>query len=81
MNASISPVFLSSVRKSPKTEGHPNALKNIKNYTLWQASIIDMINRNELGPLRKSFSAMDIRFDPENLSSLYEPNKKLGHEM
>ena len=45
-NASMSPVFLSSgsVRKSPKTEGHPNALKNIMNYSalLQQASIIDI---------------------------------------
>ncbi|TKY60377.1 serine/threonine-protein kinase [Spatholobus suberectus] len=84
MNASMSPVFLSSVRKSPKTEGHPNALKNIKNYALLQASIIDIINRNEgneIGPLRKSFSALDFRLDPEKLSSLYGPNKKLGHEM
>ncbi|QCD84778.1 Cdc2-related kinase [Vigna unguiculata] len=74
MDASISPVFLSSVRKSPKTEGHPNALKNIKNYTLLQASIIDMINRNEgneIGPLRKSFSALDFRLHPDKLSSLY----------
>ena len=74
MDASISPVFLSSVRKSPKTEGHPNALKNIKNYTLLQASIIDMINRNEgneIGPLRKSISALDFRLHPDKLSSLY----------
>jgi len=74
MNASISPVFVSSVRKSPKTEGHPNALKNIKNYTLLQASIIDIINRNEgneIGPLRKSFSALDFRLHPDKLSSLY----------
>ncbi|WVZ23763.1 hypothetical protein V8G54_002307 [Vigna mungo] len=70
MNASLSPVFLSSVRKSPKTEGHPNALKNIRNYTLLQASIIDMIHRNEgneIGPLRKSFSALDFRLPPDKL--------------
>lgn len=74
MNASLSPVFLSSVRKSPKTEGHPNALKNIRNYTLLQASIIDMIHRNEgneIGPLRKSMSALDFRLPPDKLSSLY----------
>ncbi|BAT73309.1 hypothetical protein VIGAN_01078200 [Vigna angularis var. angularis] len=74
MNASLSPVFLSSVRKSPKTEGHPNALKNIRNYALLQASIIDMIHRNEgneIGPLRKSFSALDFRLPPDKLSSLY----------
>ncbi|XP_027365348.1 probable serine/threonine-protein kinase At1g09600 [Abrus precatorius] len=74
MNGSISPVFVSSMRKSPKTEGHPNALKNIKNYTLLQASIIDMINHNEgneLGHLRRSFSTLDFRLDPDKLSSLW----------
>ncbi|XP_020215700.2 probable serine/threonine-protein kinase At1g54610 [Cajanus cajan] len=84
MNASLSPLFLSSVRKSPRTEGHPNALKNIKNYALLQASIIDVINRNEsseIGPLRKSFSALDFRLDQEKLSSFYGPNNKLGNEM
>ncbi|XP_061343901.1 probable serine/threonine-protein kinase At1g54610 [Gastrolobium bilobum] len=84
MNASISPVFLSSGRKSPKTEGHPNALKNIKNYTLLQASIIDIINRNEgdeSGQLRRSFSALDFRLDPAKLSSIYGSSKKLDHEM
>ncbi|CAJ1937933.1 unnamed protein product [Sphenostylis stenocarpa] len=83
MNGSISPLFLSSVKKSPKTEGHPNALKNIKNYTLLQASIIDIINRNqgnESASLRKSFSALDFRLHPEKLSSLYGPLLKSPHE-
>lgn len=81
--SSISPVFLSSRGKSPKTEGHPNALKNIKNYTLLQASIIDIINRNEgsdFGQFRRSFSTLDFRLDPEKLSSLYGSNSKLDHE-
>ncbi|MED6173833.1 hypothetical protein PIB30_063423 [Stylosanthes scabra] len=81
-STSMSPIFLSTGRKSPKTEGHPNALKNIKNYTLLQASIIDIMNRNEgteLGPLRRSFSALEFRLDHlEKLSSLYGPNKNLG---
>ncbi|KAK7410853.1 hypothetical protein VNO78_02007 [Psophocarpus tetragonolobus] len=70
-NASLSPVSLSSgsVRKSPKTEGHPNGLKNIKNYSvLLQASMIDRINPNEgngLPQLRKSFSALDFRLHPD----------------
>jgi len=84
MNASMSPVFLSSgsVRKSPKTEGHPNALKNIMNYSalLQQASIIDMINRNEgkeFPQLRKSFSALDFRLDSDKLlSNLYALHNK-----
>ncbi|RDX63295.1 putative serine/threonine-protein kinase, partial [Mucuna pruriens] len=83
MNASVSPVFLSSgsVRKSPKTEGHPNALKNIKNYSaLLQASMIDMINHNdgnEVSQLRRSFSALDFRLDPHKLSYLYGLRKQI----
>ncbi|CAJ1974610.1 unnamed protein product [Sphenostylis stenocarpa] len=83
-NASLSPVFFSSgsVRKSPKTEGHPNALKNIKNYSaLLQASMIDMINRNEgneVPQLRKSLSALDFRLGPDKLSNLYGlPDKQI----
>ncbi|CAI8619062.1 unnamed protein product [Vicia faba] len=82
LNASISPVFLSSSKISPKTEGHPNALKNIKNYTLLQASILDMINPkegNDFGQFRRSFSTLDFRLDPEKLSSLY--GSKLDHEV
>lgn len=84
MNASISPVFLSGRKKSPKTEGHPNALRNIKNYTLLQASILDMINRNEgndVGQFRRSFSTLDFRLDPEKLSTLYGSKNKLDHEV
>ncbi|XP_058730988.1 probable serine/threonine-protein kinase At1g54610 [Vicia villosa] len=82
LNASISPVFLSSSKISPKTEGHPNALKNIKNYTLLQASILDMINPkegNDFGQFRRSFSTLDFRLDPEKLSSLY--GSKMDHEV
>ncbi|KAG5019381.1 hypothetical protein JHK87_015236 [Glycine soja] len=74
-NASMSPVFLSSgsVRKSPKIEGHPNALRNIENYSalLQQTSVLDMINRNEgkeFPQLLKSFSALDFRLDSDKLS-------------
>jgi cyclin-dependent kinase 12/13 len=84
MNASISPVFLSSRKISPKTEGHPNALKNIKNYTLLQASILDMINPkegNDFGQFRRSFSTLDFRLDPEKLSSLYGASTKLDKEV
>ncbi|CAJ2676922.1 unnamed protein product [Trifolium pratense] len=84
MNASISPVFLSSRKISPKTEGHPNALKNIKNYTLLQASILDMINPkegNDFGQFRRSFSTLDFRLDPEKLSSLYGASSKLDKEV
>jgi len=84
MNASISPIFLSSRKISPKTEGHPNALKNIKNYPLLHASILDMINPkegNDFGQFRRSFSTLDFRLDPNKLSSLYGSNSKLDHEV
>ncbi|XP_027336910.1 probable serine/threonine-protein kinase At1g54610 [Abrus precatorius] len=81
MNASLSPVFLSSGTKSPKSDGHPNALKNIKNYSvLLQASMIDMINRNEgneFAQLRRSFSTLDFRLDPHKLSNLYGSPKNI----
>ncbi|KAK7316989.1 hypothetical protein RJT34_00856 [Clitoria ternatea] len=55
----MSPVYVSNGRKSPKTDAHPNALKNIKNYSaLLQASMIDIINHNDL---RRSFSTLDFR--------------------
>lgn len=84
MNASISPVFLSSRKISPKTEGHPNALKNIKNYPLLHASILDMINPkegNDFGQFRRSFSTLDFRLDPNKLSSLYGSNSTLDREV
>jgi len=74
--------FLSSgsVRKSPKTEGNPNALKNINHYNaLLQASMIDMINHNEgngVPQLPKSFSQLDFRLDPDKLSKLYTLSNK-----
>ncbi|KAL2339424.1 hypothetical protein Fmac_007364 [Flemingia macrophylla] len=82
MNISLSPISLSrgSVKKSPKTEGHPNALKNIKNYSaLLQASMIDIFNRNEdneFSQLRRSFSALDFRLEPEKLSDIYALPRK-----
>lgn len=76
---------LSSEKKRPGTDAHPGALKNIKNYSaLLQVSVnvIDAINRkegNELGHLRRSFSALNFRLDPDKLSSLYGLNEKLDH--
>ncbi|WVZ18676.1 hypothetical protein V8G54_005998 [Vigna mungo] len=81
-NTSLSPTFLSSgsVRKSPKTEGSPNALKNINHYNaLLQASMIGIINRNEgseLPQLPKSFSHLDYRLGPDKLSNLYTLSNK-----
>ncbi|KAK7353591.1 hypothetical protein VNO80_19041 [Phaseolus coccineus] len=81
-NASLSPAFLSSgsVRKSPKTEGNPNALKNINHYNaLLQASMIDMINPSEgseVPQLPKSFSQLDFRLGPDKPSNLYSLSNK-----
>ncbi|KAK7350853.1 hypothetical protein VNO77_09855 [Canavalia gladiata] len=81
MNASLSPVFLSGGRNFPKTDAHPNALKNIKNYSaLLRASMIDMINRNEsneFAQLRRSFSTLDFRPDPEKLANLYGLHERI----
>ncbi|KAF7834203.1 putative serine/threonine-protein kinase [Senna tora] len=79
----LSPVFLSSTeKKSPRTEAHPNALKNIKNYSnMLQASMINMMNGREGNEqFRKSFSSVDFRFDPDKFSNLYELNKRLSHQ-
>ncbi|XP_041005765.1 probable serine/threonine-protein kinase At1g54610 isoform X2 [Juglans microcarpa x Juglans regia] len=75
LHASLSPVFLSNKKISPKTVGHPNALKNIKNPTLLQASIRDIINLNEgrvLPHYRRSLSTIDFRsLDPEKISQVF----------
>ncbi|KAG2716440.1 hypothetical protein I3760_03G125800 [Carya illinoinensis] len=75
LHASLSPVFLSNKKISPKTVGHPNALKNIKNHTLLQASIRDIINPNEgrvLPHYRRSLSTIDFRsLDPEKISLVF----------
>lgn len=78
--SSSSLTSLSSENKGPKTEIHPNALKNVKNNgnTLLQASVIDIMNRNEgheFSHLRRSISTLNFRHDPDMLSNLYAPNK------
>ncbi|KAJ7945311.1 Serine/threonine-protein kinase [Quillaja saponaria] len=77
--ASLSPVLLSNQKRFPSTEGHPNALKNIQNFTLLQASITDIINHSEgsgIGPFRRSFSTLDFRtFDAEKMSKLFGLDK------
>ncbi|XP_041009285.1 uncharacterized protein LOC121253320 [Juglans microcarpa x Juglans regia] len=63
-DASLSPVGRSDQKRAPKTEVHPNALKNIKNPTLLQASVSDIINPNEgkiLSHCRRSLSSIDFR--------------------
>ncbi|KAI4345154.1 hypothetical protein L6164_012306 [Bauhinia variegata] len=80
IKASLSPVVVSG----PRTEAHPNALKNIKNYALLQPCIIDMINRKEgngFVQARRSFSASDFHLDPEKLSNFYGMDKKVVHRI
>ncbi|KAG2711689.1 hypothetical protein I3760_04G088400 [Carya illinoinensis] len=66
-------------RGAPTTEFHPNALKNIKNPTLLQAYIRDIINPNEgkiLPHYRRSLSSIDFRsLDLEKIAKLYEFDK------
>ena len=73
--ASLSPILHSHIKRSPKTEGHPNALKNIKNLTLLQASVTDIINPKEgsiMSQYNRSLSTLDFRnIDPEKLSKLF----------
>ena len=78
--ASLSPFIRSLQKMSPKTEAHPNALKNInKDYTLLQASIKGIINPNEgykLSQRSRSLSTLDFRnLDQERISKLYRFNK------
>lgn len=81
MEMSLSPILQSHGKRSPKTEGHPNAIKNIKNpnllqaSTLLQASITDIINPKEGSALtyyQRSLSTLDLR-------SLYLDKKSMHH--
>lgn len=90
---SLSPILPASSipERSAITEGHPNALKNInpsalnslRNFTLLQASITDIINHRHgintapsSAQFRRSFSTLDFRnLDPDRLSSLFSSQK------
>ena len=77
----LSPVFLSSGEKrSPRTEAHPNALKNVKNYSIsyLQAMLNGKEGNDYSAQFRRSFSFAE-RFDPDKLSNLIELNKRLGN--
>ncbi|KAF5751825.1 Serine/threonine-protein kinase [Tripterygium wilfordii] len=83
---SLSPVRRSQQQKAlPITIGHPNATKNIQNFTLLQASITDIINHNHSGggssQYRRSLSTLDFRaLDPEKMAKLFELGKSLSME-
>ncbi|PON52267.1 Serine/threonine protein kinase [Trema orientale] len=86
--ASLSPILSSNQKRYAKTEAHPNALKNInldmlknvKNFTLLQASVTDIINHKEgsaLAQYFRSLSALDFRNrDPENVSEFFGSEKE-----
>ncbi|KAH7520751.1 hypothetical protein FEM48_Zijuj08G0178700 [Ziziphus jujuba var. spinosa] len=91
LQASLSPILRDFHQKRTAiTEGHPNALKNInpnalrslRNFTLLQASITDIINHKPginatSSQLRRSISTLDFRnLDPEKLSSLFASSDK-----
>ncbi|XP_022963422.1 probable serine/threonine-protein kinase At1g54610 [Cucurbita moschata] len=82
MQMSLSPILQSHGKRSPRTEGHPNAIKNIKNpnllqaSTLLQASITDIINPKEGSALtyyQRSISTLDLR-------SLYLDKQSMHHQ-
>ncbi|KAH9669427.1 protein kinase domain-containing protein [Citrus sinensis] len=66
------------------TEGHPNALMNIQNFTLLQASITDIINHREgnaFAPFSRSLSTLDFRtLDPEKITKLFGLDKDKSNE-
>lgn len=77
---SFSPVLDQNQNRSIRTEAHPNATKNIQNFTLLQASITDIINLNGgnamPGGYRRSVSTLDFRtLDPEKISKLFGLDK------
>ncbi|KDP35288.1 hypothetical protein JCGZ_09447 [Jatropha curcas] len=58
-----------------RTEAHPNATKNIQNFTLLQASITDIINHNNN---RRSLSTLDLRtLDPDKVYKLFGLDKEI----
>lgn len=61
--------------RSARTEAHPNALKNIKNFPLLLASITQSVNHiddNRNGLNRRSMSNVDFRhLDIEKISKLF----------
>ncbi|CAI9753107.1 unnamed protein product [Fraxinus pennsylvanica] len=75
MPHSPSPAFRSLLNQSSKTEAHPNALKNIKNYPLLLASLTEAANHLEESKsnhYRRSLSNIDFRnLDLEKISKLF----------
>ncbi|XP_073149447.1 cyclin-dependent kinase A-1-like [Henckelia pumila] len=72
---SPTPAFRSQHTRSAKTEAHPNALKNIKNYPLLLASLTEAAHHLEESNsrlYRRSISNIDFRnLDLEKISKLF----------
>ncbi|KAK4485990.1 hypothetical protein RD792_008645 [Penstemon davidsonii] len=72
---SPSPAFRSQHNRSSKTEAHPNALKNIKNYPLLLASLTEAahhLEQSNSNLYRRSISNIDFRnLDLEKISKLF----------
>lgn len=79
LQVSLSPILPRNLQRSTKTDAHPNALRNIQNFTLLQASISDLINPNQgnaFPQFRRSLSTLDFRvLDPEKISKLFDWDK------
>ncbi|KAK3027637.1 hypothetical protein RJ639_040244 [Escallonia herrerae] len=73
--SSPSPAFLAIRNRSARTEAHPNALKNIKNFPLLLASITETVNHieeNRKSLHHRSMSTVDFRtLDVEKISKLF----------
>ncbi|KAL8473737.1 hypothetical protein ACS0TY_030545 [Phlomoides rotata] len=72
---SPTPAFRSQLNRSAKTEAHPNALKNIKNYPLLLASLTEAANHlkeSNSSLYHRSLSHIDFRnLDLEKISKLF----------
>ncbi|KAL0291395.1 UNVERIFIED_CONTAM: putative serine/threonine-protein kinase [Sesamum calycinum] len=72
---SPTPAFRSQQNRSARTEAHPNALKNIKNYPLLLASLTEAahhLEESNSSLYRRSISNIDFRnLDLEKISKLF----------
>lgn len=73
--ASPTPAFRAQHNRVAKTEAHPNALKNIKNYPLLLASLTeaaDHLKESNSSLYRRSISNIDFRdLDIDKISKLF----------
>lgn len=72
---SPTPAFRAQLNRSAKTEAHPNALKNIKNYPLLLASLTEAahhLEESNSNLFRRSISHIDFRnLDLDKISKLF----------